>query len=129
MQGFVNSLDGADDHDVHGWGMHLREGFPARREIIDVTMRLPIPHVRSGMLRLIVKREIDLLLAERGAVTAPLTDQPLLDVRHDPATKASRTLANIGRPALATLAQRKGVSVEALEEALAAKFMRVHAGE
>lgn len=127
MEGFENSLDGADHHDVHGWALHIHKWFPDRRDVLDDVLHLPISEkLRQATLRQTVLRQIAGIVqgaTERDAGTSV----GLLEPRHDPANKAANTLLNIGDRALALTAERKGISVAQLQEELMQRFVRAYA--
>jgi len=128
MRGFVNTLNGADDIDVHGWAVHLWRHFPERRDTIDAALHLPLAEEKRQIaVRRIIEGQIECLLRE--AESRLQWQERLAEPACNPARTAESALANIGEPALAELARRLGISMEAARRLLLERLARGESAE
>lgn len=123
MQGFVNTLVGADYIDVCGWAVHLRDQFPERRDAIDAALHLPISQeMRHNAVRRIIEGQIASLLTD--AAISVSHAQPRAGSRADPARAAATTVSRIGDRALEHLARRLGISIAEARQRLVERLAR-----
>lgn len=118
MPGFVNTFNGADFTDVHGWAMHLRQQFPDRQDTIDAALHLPLPEeMRQIAIRRIVAAQIDAILRDAAALWRPCPASA-----EDRGRAAARALARVGDAAIERYALRLGVTPAVARQQLLEKL-------